>query len=82
MMCYAHHLAPTGDHVMRTVKTITLMYFVIYLLGINKSYLMIGSLVVNNKNTCLREKVKRSTRIEDVPMVLALERNVSTRKLN
>ena len=43
---------------------------------------MKGGLVVNNKLIFSREKESRSTRIEDVPMLLALEKNVSTRKLN
>ena len=82
MMCYAHHLAPIGDHIRKKLRTISLMSFVIYWLWINISCLMKRILVVNKNITCLRKRESKSTRIEDTPMVLALDRNASTRKLN
>ena len=39
-------------------------------------------LVVNNNIIFSREKRINSTRIEDVPMVLAPDKNVSMKKLN
>jgi hypothetical protein len=39
-------------------------------------------LVVKNNITCLRAMVRISTRVEDVPTILAPDRNVCTRKLN
>lgn len=38
--------------------------------------------MVNIKLTCSKERVSRSTRLEDTPTFLDLERNVSTKKLN
>ena len=82
MMCYVHCFTPIGDHVRRTTRTIPLMYFVISLLGINISFLMKGNLVVNNKLTCLREKIRISTSIKEVPTILAPNSFASTKKLN
>ena len=82
MMCFAQHFAPIGDHARRKVRPIPLMYFVIYSLEINRSYLMKEILVVNNNLVCLREKESRITRIEDVSIVLSHNRNVLAIKLN
>ena len=82
MMCHAHRFASIGDHVRKMVRIIPSMSFVIYWLGINKSYLMKGSLVINIKITCLRERVRISTMIEDMSTFLAPDRNISTTKLN
>ena len=65
MMGFSYRFVPIGGLVRRMVRIIPLMYFVIYLLEINKSYLMKKILVVNNKIICLREKEIRSTRIGD-----------------
>lgn len=82
MMCSSPHFAPIGGHVRKMVKTIPLMYFVVYWLRINKSLFMRGSLVVTITLTCSRERARIITRKEDVHMLLEIDKNVSTRKIN
>ena len=82
MMCLTHRFTPIGDLVRRTVRTIPLMYFVIYWLDIKRSCLMKGRLVIRNKLILLMEKESRITRIEDMLTILVLDTNVPTRKLS
>lgn len=81
-MCSIPHSTFGGDCIRKMVRTIHLMYFMIYVVRINKNCLMKASLVVSTKITCSSAREIISTRREDILTFLVVHMNASMRKLN
>ena len=82
MMCFVPHSTLIGYHTRKMVRTIPLMYFVIYWSRINKNYLTKEILVESTRITCSRSRASLTTRREDILTLLVVNMNVLTRKLN